>query len=275
MTTTPSSASRWPHSSAQERAAFSIVESILSVTVDEWDVPGRSGVVDGRISYPDGRSAALEVMALAGERALHLASKIDGNPVLPAPGAWSWFLQPSSIGEYEWISSRYTDLILLCEAHGASRPADLPMEVRLANPLVSAFVRTRINLVGSPLLAAGELPVVKLVAPGMSGTVDLSLRGLHAELATAYQTDVFERHLAKLGRDSADEKHLFVPVHYTAFSFPVADGLMRGTLLPPDGPPQDSRLTHLWLASHFGRILLWDAAKGWQQHHIRGGGPAR
>lgn len=271
----PSPASRWPHSSSQERAAFSIVESICGVTVDEWDVPGRSGVVDGRLSYPDGRSAALEVMALAGERALHLASKIDGEPVLPAPGVWSWLLQPSTIAEYEWISTRYADLILLCEAHGAPRPADLPMEVRHANPDVSAFVRTRINLVGSPLLAAGESPVVRMVAPGMSGTVDLSLRGLHSELAAAYQTDVFERHLAKLGRDSADEKHLFIPVHYTAFSFAVADGLMRGTLLPSDDPPADSRLTHLWLASHFGRILLWDAAGGWQQHHIAGGGPAR
>ena len=60
--------------------------------------------------------------------------------------------------------------------------------------------------------------------------------------------------------------HLFVPVHWTALPYPVADGLWIGDVTPPHPPPLPAAVTHLWLAPQLGRrVLLW-APTGWQQH---------
>jgi len=56
------------------------------------------------------------------------------------------------------------------------------------------------------------------------------------------------RHLEKLARAEAYERHLFVPLHRSALPFAVADGLWTGTALPPEPPPLPAEVTHLWLA---------------------------
>jgi hypothetical protein len=63
------------------------------------------------------------------------------------------------------------------------------------------------------------------------------------------------------------ERHLFVPVHLTAFPFAIIDALIVGTSLPPTPPPLPSGLTHLWLAPSFGRRVLLGTAEGWSQHY--------
>jgi hypothetical protein len=260
----PTSA-RWPNSKPQEQAAFAIVEQHLGEIIIEWDTGGKSGAVDGRIQYADGHDAAIEVMSYMADDALRLEARVSREPVLPTPGSWLWLLQVPNYAVYEDLLSYYAVLISLCESNGAHRPEELPIAIRAASPEVQKYRISRANLVGWADLAPGETAEVRVVLPGMGGAVDRSLKGLRAELEAAYKLDVFERHFAKLHADPLPEKHLFIPVHYTAFSFPVSDGLQMGSALPPDPPPFEPRVTYLWIASHMGsRVLLWNDGK-WSQ----------
>lgn len=75
------------------------------------------------------------------------------------------------------------------------------------------------------------------------------------------------RHLEKLARAEADERHLFIPVHLSAFPFSVADALIASASLPSDPPPLPEKITHLWLAPPFSRrVLLWNGVE-WNNHY--------
>ncbi len=75
-----------------------------------------------------------------------------------------------------------------------------------------------------------------LVGPGGLGPAE---RDEPAELKQALLEVLAEppmpRHLEKLARAEAYERHLFVPLHRSALPFAVADGLWTGTALPPPG----------------------------------------
>jgi hypothetical protein len=109
-----------------------------------------------------------------------------------------------------------------------------------------------------------------IVPAGRGGGADVSLVGLRQALVEAFAEPHMARHLQKVARAGADERHLFVPVHRSALPFAVANGLWIGTAVPPEPPPLPVGVTHLWLAPAFGRrVLLWTPS-GWQQHHPYG-----
>lgn len=99
------------------------------------------------------------------------------------------------------------------------------------------------------------------------GSVDRDLVGLRAAVADMLNSTTIRRHVAKLARAEADERHLFIPIHRSAMPYPVADGLWTGNSVPPDAPILPDGVTHLWLAPGLGRRVLLGDAHGWTQHH--------
>lgn len=256
----------------QEKAACIIAERVLNAVAEPWDVNGRQGAVDAMLTLSDGRRAAFEVMALAAEGALQTEALLSRDDLQwPSPGRWWWSIQVGSVRDLPRLRSVYARVALLCEAAGVARPEQLKWTGSDINPDVAWLVEeSTTTMWGHPDVPAIDRERVRntMVVPGgRGGAVDVELIGLQDALQDAFQERQFARHLEKVGRADADERHLFVPVHWTALPYPVADGLWTGSVTPPDPPPLPVSVTHLWLAPALGRrVLLWTPT-GWQQHH--------
>ncbi len=92
-----------------------------------------------------------------------------------------------------------------------------------------------------PAVDGDRVRDVMVVSAGRGGGVDTSLVGLHAALVEAFDEPGVAKHLRKVGKAEADERHLCLLIHRSALPFAVADGLWTGTMLPPDAPPLPDR----------------------------------
>ncbi|MGX1976899.1 hypothetical protein [Streptomyces kronopolitis] len=217
-----------------------------------------------------GRRAAFEVTRLAADGAQQTDSILskDGNS-WPSPGRWWWSIQVGSPGDIPRLRECYARIALLCEEAEVDRPevlwrsthddADLSWLVEDSSSQMFGYPHV-------PSVEGGAKRDVMVVPSARGGMVDRSLSGLGEALSSEFRRPYMAKHLAKVGRAEADERHLFIPIHYSALPFEVADALMVGTVLPTDPPPLPPEVTHLWLAPQFSRrVLLW-APGGWQQH---------
>lgn len=258
--------------SAQEQAACLIAERVLNAVAEPWDVNGRQGAVDAMLTLHDGRRAAFEVTVLASAGALQTGALLSRDGLQwPSPGQWWWTVEVGSPADLPRLRQNYARIALLCEAAGTPRPQQL-WQRRDVDPDIAWLVEeSSSDMWGYPNVAAVEgekLRPTMVVPPGRGGGVDHSLVGLRGALGAAFQEPHMARHLVKVARADADERHLFIPLHMSALPFAVADALWTGTALPPDPPPLPSRVTHLWLDPRLGRrVLLW-TPKGWQEHHL-------
>lgn len=110
----------------QERAACLIAERVLGATAQAWDVGGRQGAVDAMLTLADGRRAAFEVTALAGDRALQLEALLGATDFeWPRVGQWWWDIQVGSVRDLPGLQERYQRIIAFCEAQGVERPQHL------------------------------------------------------------------------------------------------------------------------------------------------------
>lgn len=258
--------------SRQEKAACLIAERVLSAVAVPWDVDGRQGAVDAMLTLPDGRQAALEVTALAGAGALQTDVLLGRDDFgWPSPGRWWWTVQVGSPRDLPRLRASYSRIALLCEAAGVTRPEQLWRRHEDVEPDIMWLVEeSTSDMCGHPEVPAVDGDKVRdtmIVPAGRGGGVDHLLRGLKKALIEAFAAPPMPRHLDKVARAEADERHLFVPVHRSALPFAVADGLWTGTRLPPEPPPLPAEVTHLWLAPALGRrVLLW-SPRGWEEHH--------
>ncbi len=87
-------------------------------------------------------------------------------------------------------------------------------------------------------------------------------------LAEVFQVSSVTRRINKVGSaPGVDERHLFLILSLDAVAFGTSYGLSFGSLLPSSPPPLPGSVTHLWLASGYGRrVLLWDGDV-WSQHY--------
>lgn len=104
---------------------------------------------------------------------------------------------------------------------------------------------------------------------GVGGFADESLQTFDAELCQLLARASVEKRIRKLNHSTANERHLMIVVHLTAFSFAIIDSFMSGTTLPPVSPScLPGGLTALWLVPVFGRrVLLWDGT-AWREHRV-------
>lgn len=256
----------------QEAAACLIAERVLGAVAEQWDVDGRQGAVDARLTLADGRIAAFEVTAHAADGALQADALLgrDDNQ-WPLPGEWWWSVKVGSVRDIPRLKKIYEAAALRCEANGVTRPEELRRRLLVPDPDVDWLVKeSSSTMFGHPEVPARDGDKVRsamVVTAGRGGGVDQSLNGLSVALAEAFQEPNLARHLRKVANAGCDERHLFIPIHLSALPFAVLDGLATGDRLPPDPPPLPVDMTHLWLAPPFSRrVLLW-GPDGWQQHH--------
>lgn len=258
--------------SPQEKAACLIAEKVLGAVATPWDVAGRQGVVDAMLTLPDGRQAAFEVTALAAAGALQTDALLGRDDFgWPSPGQWWWTVQVGSLRDLPRLRACYSRIALLCEAAGVARPEQLWSRHGYVDPDVAWLVEeSASDMWGHPTVPAihGDKVRDTMVVPaGRGGGVDHSLAGLRQALIEAFAEPPMPRHLEKVARAEADERHLFVRVHRSALPFAVADGLWTGAGLPAEPPPLPASVTHLWLAPALGRRLLLWTPHGWEEHN--------
>lgn len=164
-------------------------------------------------------------------------------------------------------------VVLWCEANGVTQPHALRLSDLLPPDVSWVASADTVRMIGHPDIPARKGDKVRsaqVMPGGVGGGTDRTLEGLRDVLATALSTTHLRDRVAKLrstSEISVAERHLFVPIHLTAFPFPIIDALIVGTSLPPTPPPLPPSLTHLWLAPSFGRRVLLGTAEGWAQHY--------
>jgi hypothetical protein len=258
-----------------EAGCFALFRQVTGHEVTPYDVDGRQNAVDGVLTYPDGRTAAIEVTSDAsqGRRQLDSVLAKDGFK-WQCQSASRWIVSiddPRDIPRARDVLQRVIDA---CEAAGVSRPSQLGWAVLAEDDDLQWAAESSVIFHGSGMLppnvdAAGN--TFAWIHPGSIGgwVADEPFVTFDNELSDLLAKAEVSRRVVKLARAQADECHLMIVAHMTAFSFSVIDSVMNGDALPPQQPSGlDARITHLWLVPEFGkRLLLWSPS-GWQSHNV-------
>jgi len=260
-----------------ERFAALAVERASGAVAHALDVGGTQGAVDVTLTYPDGRRGALEVTSHAGDgvRQNYALLGQDGW-AWPNPGKWWWSAEVGDPRDIPRLRKCYAELILLCEAEGLSKPHAVSWSWHGDREALRWLVReSSCRLWGHPEVPARDGTHergVMITPSGSGGGVDTELDSLNAEVERLLAVPVISRHVDKVGRVEADERHLWVSLGPGS----VADGLymalmVEPTSMPPAGPEAPKPLTHLWITTGYGEHLLgWARESGWSVHHVFG-----
>ncbi|BDT92484.1 hypothetical protein IFM12275_24600 [Nocardia sputorum] len=223
------------------------------------------------LALPDGRTAAFEVTAHAAEGALQTDSLLQRDDYSwPLPGRWWWTIRIGAPSDVPRLRAAYVKVVLACEAAGVEDPRELWRSGETDPDLRWLVRNSASSMVGHSSVPAADGSKVRaaMVMPsGRGGFIAGSLTRLRVALEDAFSASHFPRHFEKLTRADADERHLFVPLHWTALPFDVAHNLSQtDDLPPPEPPPIPEAISHLWLAPDLSRrVLLW-GPDGWSSH---------
>ena len=254
----------------EEQFAFAAVGSVLPVTVEPYDRCGRQRAVDAILHYPDGRTAALEVSSIGPDDEAAIVNYLGnrGHCKSIAGLTRRWLVQIPR--DFHPADMRKIDRVLpWCEARGAKhlgelagyRPEvdDLLHQGVLANAVTNAS--GRIDPAGSR---------VYFVLPAMGGFSGCRLASLSEELAPILRTTQVQSKTSKLAESGLEERHLFLIVRPSAFSWPVYEGLAFGGPLPTVAPLLPDGLSQVWLLTGLqaGGVVRGVSGRGWYRDHL-------
>jgi hypothetical protein len=255
-----------------ELAAFAIVRRVLGVDVKPHDRDGLQNAVDGLLRYPDGRIGVLEVSSLGptSEAAITGVLKDEAKSRYTVVGlANTWIVTvPRDFPpkKLEGIDA----LLLVCEERGVSWLEDL-YGLSLLGEVTSAVTKAVDAGVSAEVArrSAGCPPEVWVMADGVGGVADGGERLLPGELATHLESATMQSKLAKVGKGGHADRHLFLWVRMSAFTYAVVDNLYFGGPLPSDPPDLPGGLTQLWLAGghHRGGVVRAIHGDRWVRDH--------
>lgn len=259
----PSDAERLAGLENSELGPCLIAERVLGCRARAWDVAGRQGAVDAMLDLVGGRTAAFEVIRLADQKDLQAEAimRRDGYRWRLPGCRWGWSIRIDHPRHIPRLRGSAARIAQLCEA-AEMQPEQL-WQAETVDPDIAWLIEeTASTMHGTPTPRRGDDGWASVLPAATGGAVDETLSGLAAALAEAFTRTPFPAHFAKLARTAAHERHLYVPVHWSALPFPVSCGLMFGTQPPPLPQP----VSHLWLDPQYSRrLLLWSPA-GWSEH---------
>ncbi|MBN6040002.1 hypothetical protein [Amycolatopsis sp. 195334CR] len=257
---------------SDEQAAFAVVERVLSARVEPYDLGDRPNVVDGLLHYPDGRTGVLEISSLGPQAEAAITAVL-------ADRAKSRYTVAGL--RNNWIVTVPRDfpprdlkgidaLLLTCEEHDAGSLEQLYGAALLGH--VSSAVAEAVDAGVSADVArssTAQPPEVWIMADGIGGAAGGGERLLPGELATHLESPTMQSKLAKLGKDGHDDRHLFLWVRMSAFTFAVTDNLYFGGPLPSEPPDLPGGLSQLWLAagSSSGGVVRAIHGDRWVREH--------
>lgn len=241
-----------------ERAARHIVSRALGVPVERFEDGRAPGQVDAVFTHPDGRVAALEVVADhedAFNAQWDALAKIGHMLTVPGlDGAWA--AQLSRSAKVREVVKLLPHLAIRWQHQvGEWRPvrrhrADVPADIR------NLGVRSVYRLEG------GEgNGVIRLHAEGWGGSAGSGELAPYVERILTKQADV----PAKLARHPADERHAFIWATIGT-DYGVQHALEDRGQPPPTGAPTlPEGVTHVWVAGSFTSqgVLAWAPERGW------------
>ncbi len=252
-----------------EQFAFAVVRRVLDADVRLHDTGGRQGAVDGIVTYPDGRVAALEISSVGPEdeaRITNVLSRSQSRRQL-AGISHHWYVQVP--GDFHPAELRSIDqAVLRCEELGFDHLSDAVGHGHtdldaLALRHVSADA---IHTTSAPEQATRRVYVYRR-PPG--GFLRDGIEPLPDELAEMLRTTTMQSKIAKLVRSGLDERHLLLLVRQSAFSFPVYDGLAWGGPLPSRPARLPAELSQVWLLTGYaaGGVVRATASGAWFRDH--------
>ena len=254
----------------EEQTACLIAERALGATATAYDVDGRQGAVEAFLDYPDGRRGAFEVTQLATDRgaSLQLESLLgrDGHG-WPLPGKWWWTIKIDHPRDLPRLRNIYAKIILACESSGVKEPRRLPLaaiddDVRWLVETSSVRMQGYPNVLATDGHRTRPATIDRFSTWGGSDEI---FSQLAEALSTAFNTTNIQRHLDKLRRTKADERHLFLVLGVYDLPFSLFGALGSGERLPTGAPALPEGLTHLWLAPEYCWRVLIGTAVGWAE----------
>jgi hypothetical protein len=257
---------RWDEQWARE----CVVEELPAGTrVEQNDDNSEPGMYDLKITYPDGRTAALEVTSAANPNALALGKLIYGQGRWIAPGITkAWWVDvlptcnakrlrkklPALLSAFEAAGITEVDTDRLWERQPGTEPAK-------ALDVVKARYMEATDYPGSIYLN------IHFPMEMMGGFVPDNGNAL-AEWISGWCIDPARPdNLAKLAHSGEGERHLFViVVGLGSEPFAVTDMLIRDSAPPPEiDPVLPDEVTHVWIMSTWGTGsgFRWAPDAGW------------
>lgn len=251
---------------SEERFAFAVVARVLAVTVEPYDVRGRQAAVDAILHYPDGRTAALEVSSVGPEPEAGILNYLGvrGHCRSIAGLTHTWVVQVPR--NFHPADMRKIDEVLLrCDTSGAKSLGELAGEGQDIDDLLRQGVRAT-GTASAPGQAGSR---VYFVLPAMGGFSGPGMASLSDELAEALGTPKMQSKIRKLAVAGQKERHLFLVVRPSAFSWPVYDGLAFGGPLPTETPRLSEGLSQVWLVSGLkaGGVVRGVSSRGWYRDY--------
>jgi hypothetical protein len=225
-----------------EGLAFAVVAKVLDVTVEPYDRCGRQAAVDAILHYRDDITAALEISSIGSDAEdpilNFLGSRGSSRSIPGIAGKWLVELprnfHPSDLRKIEGG-------LQTCQVRGVQRLSELAGVDTAVDALLAQGVRAHLTE------ATGSRAYFVLSSIG--GASATSLASFPGELDTILRTPTMHSKIVKLAATGLDERHLFLMIRSTAFSFPVFDALAWGGKLPSETPLLPGGLNQIWLLS--------------------------
>ncbi len=264
---------------SDEQFAFAVVERVLGVRVEPYDLGGRQNAVDGLLHFPDGRIGVLEISSLGPEAEAAitgvLANRAKRRYTIDGLRS-TWLVTVPR--DFPPKNLKGIDALLLeCERNDATSLEHLYEAAVLGQ--VSAAVGDAVDAGVSADVARSSTgpPEVWVMVDGVGGATDGGEHLLPSELATHLLSPTMQSKLAKLGKDGYEDRHLFLSVRMSAFTFAVTDNLYFGGPLPNETPQLPGGLSQLWLAGGYSAGGIVRAIHGdrWVRDHPFSNSPAK
>lgn len=250
-----------PEFTDDELLAFEIVARNLDVKFEPYDRDGRQGAVDAILRYPDGRMAALEVSSVgsSGEAEIcNVLAKKENAQRRPRGLKRSWWVQVPRDFKPRNLP-RIDGAVRRCEMYGSPT-----FMAAIADDLVRELVVAGVQ--GKIMTAPSHPPVVQVEPEYLGGFTSNGGRDLPAEFNAMLRDSTMRRKIDKLAASGHSERHLFLHVRPSAFSFPVYDTLAWGGPLPDEPPTLPAGLDQVWLISlKAGGVVRAVAGHGWRR----------
>jgi hypothetical protein len=254
----------------EERFAFAVAGSVLPVTVEPYDRCGRQHAVDAILHHPDGRTAALEVSSVGPDDEAAIVNYLGNRGHCKSIAGLNhrWLVQIPR--DFHPAHIRKIDMVLpWCEAHGAEHLSELAGERPEVDDLLHQGVRANAvtNAAGRIAPAGSRVYFVLPVIGGFSGR---GLASLPDELAETLRAPKVQSRISKLAASGLEERHLFLIVRPSAFSWPVFEGLAFGGPLPTEAPLLPDSLSQVWLLTGLqaGGVVRGISGRGWCRDHL-------
>lgn len=248
-----------------EQLAFAVVGRVLGVTVEEYDTAGRQNAIDALLHYPGGQIAALEVSSVGPEEEARIANVLaSGAQRRSVAGlTQSWVVTiPRNFHPAEF--SKIDQMLLRCEQLGVT-----DLKAARTDELTVETFNAGISAVAHAPASDAHGPIVWILPEILAGFTENAAAKLPAEVDTALTSHIMQSKLTKLAASGYEERHLFLQVRPSAFSFPIYDNLSFGGSLPNESPRLPMGLSQAWLMSGVkeGGVVRAIAGKEWRRDH--------